>query len=386
MRFTVLSFLAVPVFLEGVAAAGYYNVQCMPAAKSCATLKYEAASCTSFFAKSKVPRPTCTSTHGTVTVTKKMVPTTTSTTVKTSTVYAYITKQPVVVIPGFRTVTVTSTPPVSTVTETEQAVDFTTSFTTETTEITDATVSETSIVIATAAIPGATCSRLPDKRRRDSDILGKRANIPKCCSCFLTATITARSTKTVTTTLPKVTVKKTSTKRVTVTRTVTKAKTSTNLITVTVTQTAVASTETAHETTTSTSTIPSTVIETISRTATETALATETILPPSLCGNPFTFNGRNAFAYDGATASNDGDGITNISDCCTKCYTTQNCANYMFDNIDNVCNIYIVNSGATTDRCANDICPYGHVSGTFVTQPTNELYGPGPCGGGIIRN
>ncbi|KAK6529075.1 hypothetical protein TWF694_004293 [Orbilia ellipsospora] len=354
MRFDLLTLLATPAItglIEGAAASAYLT--CKPAAKSCATLQYEAAPCSTLFAKSKIARPKCTVTPAAVTITQKVTPTVTSTIVVTAT----------------NVVTVTTTPPGITITETEQTTEYATSTVTETDDI---TTIETDLATSTSTlgIPGATCSRVNNKRQAKFEEIGKRANIPSCCSCFLTQTTTAgRPTKIVTQTQAKVTIKKTSTK----------------VITKTVTVDGTPNTSTAHTTITIASVISATTTVTKTATATETDTSVVSILPPSLCGDPFTFNGRNAFTYLGVVASNDGDGITTVSDCCTKCYLTTNCANYVFDNSANTCTIYLVTATAPTDGCVNDACPYGHVQGTFIIQPTNLLYGPGPCGGGITR-
>ncbi|KAF3915806.1 hypothetical protein ABW21_db0203760 [Orbilia brochopaga] len=180
--------------------------------------------------------------------------------------------------------------------------------------------------------------------------------------------IAARKTTTVTATQPK------ATRRITSTRTTT----------VTLAVDVLTNTQTIHDTTTLTSIATSYTTTTSTHTSTDST--TVTVLPASLCDSPYTFNGRNAFSYTNASPSNAGAGVTNLSDCCTRCYNTMNCANYMFDNVANTCTIFTVNDGSSNDRCVNDVCPNGHTSGTFVEQPSNQLYGPGPCGGGIVRS
>ncbi|KAF3924666.1 hypothetical protein AA313_de0205164 [Arthrobotrys entomopaga] len=338
MRFNLLTLLAIPAIpglIEGVVASAYPT--CKPAAKSCATLRDEAAPCSSMFLRSKISRPKCTVTPAAVIVTRKVKPPTATWTLVVTTTHA---------------VTITTTPPDVTITETEQTTEYSTS---TITVINDVTTTETDLATSTVTldIPGATCSRTNKKRQAKFEEIGKPA----------------RPTKTVTRTQAKVTVRKTSTRTITKTFFIHRAP----------------KTSTLHKTITISSVISATTTVVQTATATETNTSVVSILPPSLCGNPFTFNGRNAFTYQGTAASNDGDGITTIPDCCTKCYTTTNCANYVFDNIVNTCTIYLVTASANTDQCVNDICPYGHAQGNFVTQPTNLLYGPGPCGGGIVR-
>ncbi|KAJ6263398.1 N-acetyltransferase [Drechslerella dactyloides] len=225
------------------------------------------------------------------------------------------------------------------VTETHEAVVSSTSVVTESV---DETIT-TTITSTSTTVPGSSCTQAPVPRDIFDPLAGgnvfrKRGGLPACCSaCFLTSTkIAPRKTTTVTATQPKVTARITSTRTTTITSAV-------NLL---------ANTETLFETSTSTFVSTSTITTTSTHTSTETT--TVTALPPSLCGSPFTFNGNNAFSYTGTVASNDGDGITNISDCCTKCYTITNCANFMFDTNANTCTIFVMNSGTPSDRCVND--------------------------------
>ncbi|KAF3936068.1 hypothetical protein ABW20_dc0104408 [Dactylellina cionopaga] len=186
--------------------------------------------------------------------------------------------------------------------------------------------------------------------------------------CFITSTKSAtRATKTITTTLSNVTIKKILTKTATITKVIAAATSTSTILT----------------TSTSTSVVPSTTTTTIVVTITEEAIATVTALPPDLCGSPFTFNGRNAFKYSGAVARPVDNTITTVSACCTFCYNTIRCANYVFDNTANTCTIFLTEDQA--DGCISNACPIGRVSGGFNERPTNELYGPGPCGGGIVR-
>ncbi|KAK6334043.1 hypothetical protein TWF696_002547 [Orbilia brochopaga] len=214
-------------------------------------------------------------------------------------------------------------------------------------------------------------------RRRDlefeigGNVFKKRSGIPACCSaCFLTSTkIAPRKTKTTTVTMPKVTARITSTRATTVTLAI-------DLL---------GGTETLYETSTLTSITTATTTTTSTHTSTETT--TVTILPPGICDDPYTFSGRNAFYYERTSPSNDGDGITNISDCCNKCWSTVNCTHYMFDNLANTCTMYTVNPDNINhgNRCISDFCPFGRTFGSFFEQPENHLYAPGPCGGGIQR-
>ncbi|KAF3939264.1 hypothetical protein ABW19_dt0206041 [Dactylella cylindrospora] len=350
MRFSPVSILAV------AQAVGIFNLAaaelcCKPLPSKCGKLPRQSASaCSSLFVRSKVKLSTCTSTPATVTTTKRVTPTVTLTLTTTS------------------TATVSRQGPTVGITATEEYTSVSTSITTLTTEATETTTTTSTSTVS--SIPGSNgCSRIPFRRRdEENGLFVKRGSVPTQCSCFLTTTkVLPRKTKTVTTTLPKVTVRRTSTKRVTVTKVLSGA------------------TRTFTEYTTSTSIVESVTTTTLVQTQTDSAEATVTVLPPSLCDNPYTFNGRNAFTYSGVLESDDGDGVTTLSDCCRKCYTTQNCANYMFDTATNVCKIYLVPSVDTADRCVNDVCDYGHAYGSFEERPTTELYSPGPCGGGIQR-
>ncbi|KAK6529730.1 hypothetical protein TWF281_008892 [Arthrobotrys megalospora] len=361
MRFSILSIAALPALLGCVDGVfGLSSPQCKPVAKSCAASARQAAPCTVLFIKNKVKRPTCTVVPAAVTVTKRVTPTTTLTKTITHTVTTIATKS----LP-----TVLATEIHETV-ETETSV---TSVTISTTEI--ETITTYTTTTSTPRYDQFTCITMRKREplpiveiEGEFEGLVKRTAVPKCCGCFLTSTKTAaRQTKTVTTTLPKVTVTKTATKTTT--------KTSIT--------TGVASTSTLYETTTQFSTATETAFETTTETTTETATATETVVY-DLCASPYVFNGRNAFSYSKANIVLSMIGADTVADCCRRCYNAQNCANYMFDTSNNSCRIYVI-SGSTGDLCSNAQCPYGKASGSFMERPVSEQYGPGPCGGGIMR-
>ncbi|KAK6535338.1 hypothetical protein TWF694_001800 [Orbilia ellipsospora] len=273
------------------------------------------------------------------------------------------------VITTFEVISVTTLPSPITITTTIEVTVSTTSvssiFSAET-----LTLPTTSTSIVSTIIPGASCTRsiAPGKRLRKRLVEKRIVTVtfpPTGCTVTISTTV-PQQTLTVTSTRPSVII-------------------ATRTFTLTSPVAGVASTVTITEIDTTVMIIPSSTLLSTTETVTETTFVTQTILPPSLCDTPFTFNGANAFSYSGTVASNDGDGITTLPDCCSTCYTTTNCANYVFNNSANTCTIYVMQSTTTSDQCYNDICPYGHAQGTFGAQPTNLLYGPGPCGGGITR-
>lgn len=361
MRFGILSTIALPVLLGCV--DGVFAHCCKPAAKSCAASARarEAAPCTSLFIKNKVKRPTCTVVPAPVTVTKRVTP-------AASTKFITIT----------HTVSTTETKslPTVTITETRKTVEIQTSVASVTVSTTE--VDTTTSIISTTTVSPTIYSFTCTNRKRDAlptvDIefegLVKRTVLPKCCGCFLTSTKTAaRQTKTVTTTLPKATI----TKKITKTITATKITT------------AVPNTATILETTTETVITTRTDIETRTETTTETASATQTVIYDP-CENPILLSGRNAFTYSGTTAVGTPVNVDTVSKCCSSCYASINCANYMFDTMTDVCTIYQITDADAVDKsCQSQLCNIGRADGWIDERPVNEMYGRGPCGGGIVR-
>ncbi|KAL2071745.1 hypothetical protein VTL71DRAFT_12980 [Oculimacula yallundae] len=208
------------------------------------------------------------------------------------------------------------------------------------------------VVSTTRIIPGQFCTQI-EARGLERDKL----EIPKDCSCFLTKTLALDPT-TVTTTsyIPAATTGGTNDQPVTQTLIVTRVETST---------------------------ITSVVSSTIISVTTTSVTTTVSALPSDLCNNPFTFSGSNAFRYAGAVASP--PIITDISTCCTTCFTTRSCANYVFNPSSRECTIFLT-TVAGSDRCISDACPLGRADGTFILDPDASIgYGPGPCGGSIRR-
>ena len=58
----------------------------------------------------------------------------------------------------------------------------------------------------------------------------------------------------------------------------------------------------------------------------------------------------------------------------------------MFDTDTNKCTLYQITDESSVNRsCHSERCDIGRANGIFEEKPMNELYSPGPCGGGIVR-
>lgn len=58
----------------------------------------------------------------------------------------------------------------------------------------------------------------------------------------------------------------------------------------------------------------------------------------------------------------------------------------MFDTMTDVCTIYQITDADAVDKsCQSQLCNIGRADGWIDERPVNEMYGRGPCGGGIVR-